>query len=113
MTYKEYLDQLKIGSNYSLLKKAIMNNEIYNVLLGIGKYRQTSSDDYLNVRPTVMLSYFHIFITEELITNVEINEAFRQIKIISKEDVWLLMLYIEASLLYKKNRKIPLVELVV
>jgi len=111
MTYKEYLDQLKIGSNYSLLKKAIMNNEIYNVLLGIGKYRQTSSDDYLNVRPTVMLSYFHIFITEELITNVEINEAFRQIKIISKEDVWLLMLYIEASLLYKKNRKIPLVEL--
>jgi hypothetical protein len=105
MNYKEYLDQLKIGSNYSLLKEAIMNNEIYNILLGIGKYRQTASDDYLNVRPTVMLSYLHLFMSEGQLTNDEINEAFRQIEIKTKEDVWLLMLYIEAALLYKKTGK--------
>jgi hypothetical protein len=105
MTFEEYLIQLKKGSNYGLLKEAIMNNEIYNILLG--KYRQTASDDYLNVRPTVMLSYLHLFMSEGQLTNAEINEAFRQIEIKTKEDIWLLMLFIEAALLYTKKQGNP------
>jgi len=110
MTFEEYLIQLKKGSNYSRFKKAILNQELLYALTGKAPY-DSNAYEWLKVSPSIVIPLLHLFISEGQLTNTEINEAFRQIEIKSKEDVWLLMLYVEAALLYKKNRETPLVEL--
>lgn len=110
MKFEQYLEQLKKGSNYLRFNNAISNRELYLALIGKEPY-DSNAYEFLKVSPLVVLSLLHIFISEGKLTNTEINEAFRQIEIKSKEDVWLLLLYIEAALLYKKNRVNPLVEL--
>lgn len=110
MKYEDYLLKLKGFPDFKEILTIIKNKEIYPFLVGL-KCSKKNDNDGLSTSPGVVIHYLHIFISEKVITLEEVNAAFHQITIQSLEDVWLLMTYIKANLLYIENRKKPLVKL--
>ena len=47
--------------------------------------------------PLFVIKYLHLFVGEGLISNSQINESLNHIDVSIKENVWLVMLYIEAQ----------------
>lgn len=105
MIDKDYLSDFKKSDTYLMLKKGIIKRQLKEVLLGEGEYGMP----YLPIVPltdtSMVIIALHLLAIENKVTNEEINNAFDTIKI-NRENVCLLLDYIETYLLYRKLESI-------
>ena len=101
MNHQEYIEDLENQKHFSTIRNAVLN-DLYSFL--VGKVCSLTFHSPIMTAPNQVLSYLHIFISEGSITNDNINTEITKFSIEKKEDVWLLLLYIEAQLLYTKHR---------
>lgn len=106
MKFNEYIAYLKDLPDYTDIKELFDKKDIFSFLIG-EKCPLDKSNDWLKTSPITVMSYLHIFLFEGKVTNAEINEALKRINPDCKENVWLILLYIEAQLLYTKHRSEP------
>lgn len=104
MKPQEFYKELRNRPQFSNMK-SIIKEDLYSFL--IGDIYSLTYQDKVKTSPSLVLAYLHIFLSEGAITNTETNEALKKIEPNSKENVWLILLYIEAQLLYTKHRKEP------
>lgn len=105
MIDKEYLAHFKESYIYSMIKNGVKKKHLKEVLLGEGEYGMP----YLPIVPltdtSLVIIALHLLAIENKVTNEEINNAFDTIKI-NRENVCLLLDYIETYLLYRKLESI-------
>lgn len=106
MNLNEYITYLKKLPDYKDIEEIFCKKDVYSFLVG-DKCSKAKSNEWLRTSPAIVIYYLHIFLSEGTITNAEINEALKKIEPNSKENVWLILLYIEAQLLYTKHMKEP------
>lgn len=106
MNLNEYITYLKNLPNYKDIEKVFCKKDVFKFLIG-EKCPLDKSNEWLRTSPKTVIFYLHIFLSEGTITNTEINEALKKIEPNNRENVWLILLYIEAQLLYTKNRSEP------
>jgi hypothetical protein len=106
MNLNEYITYLKKLPDYKDIEEIFCKKDVYSFLVG-DKCSKAKSNEWLRTSPDIVTYYLHIFLSDGTITNDEINEALKKLNPDNKENVWLILLYIEAQLLYTKHRKEP------
>ncbi|MBR5957552.1 MAG: hypothetical protein IKZ99_04240 [Salinivirgaceae bacterium] len=69
----------------------------------VGNDYGLSYQEPIMTSPEMVFFYLQVFLSEGLITNEQINEALSRIDVSIKENVWLVMLYIEAQVSHQNN----------
>lgn len=102
MTYKEYLSKFINRDNFKNIQ-SVVTTELYSFI--VGEKFTFAHNERIATEPTLVFSYLHIFLEAGVITNEQINTALDKIPLCPKENIWLILLYIEAHYLYTTHRK--------
>jgi hypothetical protein len=102
MTYKEYLSEFKKEDIFKDIQ-SVVTTELYSFI--VGERFTFAHNERIATEPTLVFSYLHIFLEAGVITNEQINTALDKIPLSPKENIWLILLYIEAHYLYTTHRK--------
>ena len=98
MNYEEYVKDLKGKKDFMIIRSAVKEN-LYEFLIG----DNVKFDAPLRTMPTHVVNYLNIFVEEGSVTNEQINNAMGLLDVRKKENVWLLLLYIEYQKIYEKE----------
>jgi hypothetical protein len=102
MTYKEYLLEFIRRDNFKDIQ-SVVTTDLYSFI--VGEKFSFVYNDRIATKPTLVFHYLHIFLEAGVITNKQINAALDKIPLRPKENIWLILLYIEAHYLYTTHRK--------
>lgn len=103
---------LKKATPQEIIKRISAEERTNNIRLLVKKNLLSFlvGDDYglayqepIKTNPGMVFFYLHVFISEGLITNEQINEALSHIDVSVQENVWLIMLYIEAQVSHQND----------
>lgn len=100
MTSKELIKELLSVKSINDIRIVVQQN-LYDFL--VGDKRGLSYQEPIKTSPILVYDYLHLFIFEGIITNEQINEALSRIDVSIKENVWLVMLYIEAQISHQND----------
>lgn len=98
LNYEEYVKDLKGKKDFMIIRSAVKEN-LYEFLIG----DNVKFDAPLRTMPTHVVNYLNIFVEEGSVTNEQINNAMGLFDVCKKENVWLLLLYIEYQKIYEKE----------
>lgn len=99
MTYKEYLSEFINRDNFKDIQFVVIT-DLYSFV--VGEKFTFAHNERIATEPTLVFSYLHIFLKKGVITNEQINMALDKIPLSPKENIWLILLYVKAHLLYNK-----------
>lgn len=103
---------LKKATPQEIIKRISSEERTNNIRLLVKKNLLSFlvGDDYglayqepIKTNPGMVFFYLHVFLSEGLITNEQINEALSHIDVSVQENVWLIMLYIEAQVSHQND----------
>ena len=94
MTKEEFTQEIQGRETTNLIREFIKNDLF---LFLIGEKYGLAYQMPIKTEPDLVCEYLHIFLTEGIITNKQINESLSRIDVSKKENVWLVMYYIEAQ----------------
>jgi hypothetical protein len=113
MTNEEYTNMLKSRTRFIEIKQ-LVKEDIASFVSG-EKYGLTYNEP-IKTNAKLVVNYLNILVRESWIANEQINQALSKIDVCKKENVWLLLYYIEAQKIiekvdyYKVKIDIPMIE---
>jgi len=81
MIDKKYIDEFKKTKIYSLIKKSVEQQQIGKMLQGQGKYSMSFLPISTSTDTSLIITGLHILLSENIILNSDINNAFNTIVI--------------------------------
>lgn len=99
MTNEEFTNMLKSRTRFIEIKQ-LVKEDIASFVSG-EKYGLTYNEP-IKTNAKLVVNYLNILVRESWIANEQINQALSKIDVCKKENVWLLLYYIEAQKIIEK-----------
>lgn len=99
MTNEEYTNMLKSRTRFIEIKQ-LVKEDLASFVSG-EKYGLTYNEP-IKTNAKLVVNYLNILVRESWIANEQINQALSKIDVCKKENVWLLLYYIEAQKIIEK-----------
>ncbi len=99
------LKKIKKYNDYESIKNDLCNGLLYEFIIGKihkqGGYTQSIGDDFTS--PGIVFMFLDAFVTEKIVRNEQIQDAFSKIEIHNLLDTYLVLFYIEEYFRHKKD----------
>lgn len=100
MTSKEFIKELLSEKRTNDIRTIVQQN-LYDFL--VGNKEGLSYQEPIKTSPILVYDYLHIFISEGIITNEQINDSLSRIDVSITENVWLVMEYIQVQVSHQND----------
>lgn len=95
------LEKWLLSLDSTKIRRLVVKKNLFAFI--VGDEEGLAWQEPIKTHPNSVCDYLHLFLSEGLISNDQINEALSRIDVSIKENVWLIMMYIEAQVSHQND----------